>query len=284
MSEPLFSTPAPVTTIAPQTVPLAERVTLDSRHPQLLDHHGYMLQVAAGHVDLFAVSAPDSKAETSRRHLFRVERGEIIPDLFDPGALPHVQVIAVGGDGAEVLVRRRDEYDDHALIAPVEAWIAKLSKAIAGPNPSWDIPEVTTLSPVEMKPGERRRGPARNVVWMTVRTGVAQLMDQQPAYRNDGPPVALASGMWIAAQSSCTLGGTARPTGRALWEALDHFHRCALGCIEDWLKRGTETERERLVRRRELTNSRAVELFDRLSALIVRRPHARKLCPTSRTS
>jgi NHLM bacteriocin system ABC transporter ATP-binding protein len=250
-------------------VNVAERITLDGRRPQLLDHRGHVLQVIAGHVDLFAVRATDGRVETARQHLFRVENGEMIADLFDATGPSNTQVIAVGGAGAEALLMRRADCHDDTLI---EAWIARLSKVIAGPNPSWEIREASDLLAVEMQPGERRRGPARNVVWVSVQAGAALLMGQEPAYQPGSPAVPLASGMWIAAaQSACTLGDAGRPTGVALWEALDHFHRCAMACIEAWLLHNADHERYRLVRRTEFTTSQAFDLFDRLSAIIVRR-------------
>lgn len=258
-----------VPTIEPLAARAPERLTLDGRRPQLLDHHDHILQVVAGHVDLFAVGVVDGKVETARRHLFRVESGEIIADLCDFVGPSHTQVIAVGGAGAEALVVRRTDCNNDAL---VEAWITKLSKVIAGPNPSWEIREATNLIAAEMVPGERRRGPARNVVWVSVQAGTAQLMGHEPAYQPGSPPVPLASGMWIAAaQPACTLGDGGRPTGLLLWDALDHFHRCAMACIQDWLKSSTDHERYRLDRRTELTTSQAFDLFDRLSAIIIQR-------------
>ena len=57
------------------------RIVLDGRRPKLLDHRGHVLQVMAGHVDVFAVSMIEGSTEGARHHLFRVESGEIILDL-----------------------------------------------------------------------------------------------------------------------------------------------------------------------------------------------------------
>ena len=59
----------------------AGHVTFDGRHPKLLDHRGYALQITAGHVDVFAVRLVDGSTEGARQHLFRAETGEIILDL-----------------------------------------------------------------------------------------------------------------------------------------------------------------------------------------------------------
>ena len=36
---------------------LPTRIVLDGRHPKFLDHHEHVLQIVAGHVDVFAVSS-----------------------------------------------------------------------------------------------------------------------------------------------------------------------------------------------------------------------------------
>src|SRR5476649_1171557 len=78
------------------------RIVLDGRHPRPLDHREHVLQVMAGHVDIFAVSIPEGGTEGARHHLFRVERGEIILDLPETVDSPgnRIQVVAVGGPGA----------------------------------------------------------------------------------------------------------------------------------------------------------------------------------------
>jgi NHLM bacteriocin system ABC transporter ATP-binding protein len=271
MNEPMLSPSSAVTAGEPLPVHITERIALDGRRPKLLDHHGHVLQVICGHADLFAVSIMDGKVETARQHLFRVESGEIIADLAgfaDPGG-PRLQVIAVGGPGAEAVVVRRADFDHDAR---VEAWITRLSQVIAGPHPDWRLREANNLIEVEMKPGDRLRGPARNLVWVSVQAGAASLMGHGQAYRPGNPPAPLAAGAWIgAAQTPCTLGDGGRPTGTALWQALDHFHRCAMACIDAWLQDRASHERQRLFRRTELTSSHAFDLFERLSAIIVRR-------------
>ena len=267
MSDPLISRQEPVTDVQPPGVRAMARIRLDDRRPQLLNHHGHVLQIVSGYVDLFAVRIVDGKVETARQHLFRVESGEIIPDLFWSDSL--TQVIAVGGGGTEALVVRREDVDDKSI---VDTWITKLAKVIAGPNPSWEIRDATDPLALEMKAGEQRRGPARNIVWVSVQAGSALLKGHEPAYHPGSAPVPLAAGMWIVAgQASCMLSASGRPSGAALWDALDHFHRCAMECIRDLLKRIIEDDRSQLVRRSELTSSQAFELFGRLSAIIVRR-------------
>src|SRR3954471_20912032 len=113
----------------------AGHVVFDGRHPKLLDHRGHALQITAGHVDIFAVRLVDGNTEGARHHLFRIESGEIILDLQSGfrASNAQVQVLAVGSLGAEgLLLPRKDIESTDAAIA----WIRRLARLIAGPNPS----------------------------------------------------------------------------------------------------------------------------------------------------
>jgi NHLM bacteriocin system ABC transporter ATP-binding protein len=248
----------------------ARRVLLDGRHPKLLDHHGHVLQVVAGHVDLFAVLST-GQTEGARQHLLRIETGEIIPDLPEHAAPSgeRLQVIAVGGLETEAVMIPRAECNNPAL---VHGWIATLARVIAGPNPSWEILEAESEGAVDLAAGERRRGPARHLVWVAIESGAVRLMRHEPAYRS-GPPIPLVSGMWIEADEPGArfVSGPA-PAGDALWDALDRFHVGAVAGIRDLLASHGHREAQRLVLRSELDTAHTFELFDRLSSVIVRRP------------
>jgi NHLM bacteriocin system ABC transporter ATP-binding protein len=97
-------------------------------------------------------------------------------------------------------------------------------------------------------------------------------MAREPSYRGGSPPVPLTSGMWLeAGPSACTLAGHHPPGHDELWLAIDHFHACAMACIRDGLASEADRESQRLVRRDALTTALTFELFERLSAVIVRR-------------
>jgi hypothetical protein len=66
------------------------------------------------------------------------------------------------------------------------------------------------------------------------------------------------------------LGGCV-PISGELWDALDRFHLGAVACIREQLASNADREAQRLVLRRELDTSQTFELFDRLSAIVVRR-------------
>ncbi|PJG51252.1 NHLP bacteriocin export ABC transporter permease/ATPase subunit [Bradyrhizobium forestalis] len=262
---------APATLQMLDAVPLpaadeGARMILDSRHPVTLDRRGRVLQVMSGHVDVFAIGTVGDEQTTPRQHLFRIEQGSILADVLQ-GEDPGLRMVAVGSAGAEVGVTSYAGCSDETL----RTWMIRLSRLIAGSHPSWDMLEASTLLAVEMKHGERRRGPARNVLFLSVAVGSARLMGQEPTFRAGSPPVPLSSGMWVeAGADSCTLVNAGDPTGPELHAVLDRFHQAAAACLREQLHEAPRLDAERLERRQELTRSRAAELVDRLSAIIVR--------------
>ncbi|MBR1144621.1 NHLP bacteriocin export ABC transporter permease/ATPase subunit [Bradyrhizobium sp. AUGA SZCCT0431] len=250
----------------------AGHIAFDGRHPKLLDHRGYALQITAGHVDVFAVRLVEGSTDGARHHLFRAESGEIILDLQEGfnRSDPQIQVLAVGSPGTEgLLVPRMDVQS----LDSVTTWIRRLARLIAGPNPSWDMLEVASDGAAAIPPGERRRGPARSIVWVSLQAGTAKPMGLEPSSTADGPPLPLTSGMWIeAGQSGCSaLGSETMPDVDQLWGAIDQFHLSVASCIREYLARDVEREARRLVLRTELITTQTAESFGRLSDVVVQR-------------
>jgi len=247
-------------------------VVFDGRHPKLLDHHGYALQITAGHVDVFAVRSIEGSTEGARHHLFRVESGEILLDLQSGfnSLDAQVQVLAVGSLGAEALLVPRADIQSSD---PVATWIRRLARLIAGPNPSWDMLEVPTEGAAAIPPGERRRGPGRSIVWVSLEAGAAKPMGLDPAISAGAPPLPLTSGMWIeAGPSGCSALGTEQmPDTDQLWRAVDQFHLGVASCVREYLAYDAQREARRLVLRRELIAAQTAESFERLSNIVVQR-------------
>jgi hypothetical protein len=252
----------------------AGHVVFDGRHPKLLDHRGYALQIKAGHVDVFAVRLVEGSTEGARHHLFRVESGEIILDLqagFNSSSM-QIQVIAVGSPGAEALLVPRMDIQSFDLVT---TWIRRLARLIAGANPSWDMLEVASDGAAAIPPGERRRGPARSIVWVSLEAGTVKPMGLDPLIAAGSPPLPLTSGMWIeAGQPGCSaLGSEDAPDADLLLRAIDQFHLSVASCVREYLTRDVERETQRLVLRSELTTAQTLESFDRLSDVVVQRPN-----------
>jgi NHLM bacteriocin system ABC transporter ATP-binding protein len=245
------------------------RIAMDGRHPRLLDHRDHVLEVLRGHVDVFAVSMRADRAASPRRHLFRIESGDIILDLPEATGLSDSQLhfIAVGGPGTQAAMMPRRDLDAPDLVG---RWIARLAKLIAGPHPSWEMPEAESGATSAMAPGERRRGPARGVVWIALAGGTARLMGREPDLATGFAPVPLTSGMWIeAGPSGCTVaGGDTMPDGDTLWRAVDQFHAGAVSCLRDGMALDVEREAERLTQRGEHELALTSGMFQRLSAIV----------------
>jgi NHLM bacteriocin system ABC transporter ATP-binding protein len=241
-------------------------IAIDARQPHVLDHRDHVFRVAKGHVDVFAVDSSVEGAIGARHYLFRIECGDVLLDLDQPES--PTRIIAVGGLDTEISVIPRAAFQSFDL---VEKWIVQLAQLIAGPNPDWNMREVTNEP--ELAFGERRRGPARSIVWVSLTSGAARLMGLDPSIAGKSPPLPLTSGMWIeASPSSCAVVTDLNfPEPETVWRALDQFHRCIGPCLRDHLSDRSDRETERIARRSEIMRSENLESFDRLAAIVVSR-------------
>ena len=243
---------------------------LDSRRPLLLDHHGYVLQVIAGHADIFAVDVKDGKWG-SRHHLFRIEAGDIVPDLPSvvASSANGLCFIATGTEGARVSLIRRSELQSMDLAI---RWIEQLARFVAGSAPRWQMTELPE-GEAELDAGEGRRGPMRGLVWLTVKRGAVRLMGVGAPCVAGGHPLPLTSALWVEAVGErCAVSTTGqRPADDQIWMSIDQFHPRVVECVQDILAREAQSAVERLAHRTKLAETRTVEAFDRLSGIIVRR-------------
>lgn len=243
---------------------------LDSRRPLLLDHHGYVLQVIAGHADIFAVDVKDGRWG-GRHHLFRIEAGDVVPDL--PNAVASsangLCFIAAGAEGARVSLIRRSELQSIDLAI---RWIERLARFVAGSAPQWQMAELPE-GEGELDAGERRRGPMRGLVWLKVNRGAARLMGVGAPCVAGNQPLPLTSALWVeAAEEGCAANITGQgPADDQIWTSIDQFHQRVVECVQDILALEVQSAVERLAHRTKLAESLTVEAFDRLSGIIVRR-------------
>jgi len=245
-------------------------VAMDGRRPMLLDHHGHVFQVTSGHVDIFAVDIQNGLSG-GRHHLFRIESGDIVPDLPEvtgPSG-DGLYFVAVGSSGSQASIFHRTELTStmHAL-----RWIERLARFVAGPAPRWQMAELPGGNG-ELAAGECRRGPMRGVAWLTVEKGAARLMGHGPAYAAGSHPLPLTSGLWVeAGTEECIASASAHgPEIDLIWSSIDQFHLSIVACVRDRLLDERRREGDRLLDRTNLAASQTREAFDRLSGIIVRR-------------
>ena len=249
----------------------SDRLLLDPRIPKLLDDREHVIEVKAGYVDVFAIDA--MTAEGRRLHLFRVESGGILLDLHRAGSSSgaSLQIVAVGSSGAAlaVLPRSARSFD---LIGN---WIAQLARLMMHHGLPETTGEFADGQTSELLPGERSRGPMRSIMWARLAEGTAKLMGLDPAFAPGDPPVPLTGGLWVeaGANGGKIVADAATPDGSVLWPALDRFHSLVVASIEADFARGAAADRERLIRRIDLTASQAADGLERLAEIVVGKPN-----------
>ena len=240
-------------------------MALDGRRPVLLDHHGYVLEVVAGHLDIFAVEVEDGE-HGIRHHLFRIESGDVVPDL-PASAGRGINFIAVGTDGTLASARSRSDFSS---AAQATRWIERLARFVAGPAPHWQMAELPE-GEARLSPNECARGPMRGLLWLTVEHGDVSLMGLAVSHAAGSPPLPLTSGLWVEAGSEgCRVIATGIGPA-SVWPAIDQFHQSFVACVQRILEHERLAESERLASRNALAASQSMEAFDRLSGIIGRR-------------
>jgi NHLM bacteriocin system ABC transporter ATP-binding protein len=244
-------------------------ITLDPRRPQLLDDREHVLAVKAGHVDIFAIEKQGAN-EMRRHFLFRLGVGEIILDLHTACANSggRLQIIAVGGPGAELVALRRASIGSGDVLA---RWLSHLARLVIPPGLPGTIPELGPGEARELKATERCRGSMRSIAWTRVTTGTARLMELGGDLGADGTPIPLIAGLWIeAGESGCTVVADANmPEPSMLGPAIDRVHLAVVSRIAAGLAQMADQERQRLSERAELTKSQTLDSLERLAETVV---------------
>src|SRR5690348_9246489 len=164
-------------------------MALDGRSPILLDHHGDVFEVVAGHLDIFAVDVDEGEYGI-RHHLFRIESGDIVADLpqIVGSAGRGASFIAVGTEATRASARCRYDLPP----AQVTRWIERLARFVARPAPLWQMAELPE-GKAEIAPNAGGRGPMRGLLWLTVERGDLRLMGVSASYAAGSEPLPLTS-------------------------------------------------------------------------------------------
>ena len=89
----------------------------------------------------------------------------------------------------------------------------------------------------EIPPGERRRGPVRSIVWVTLEAGTAKPMGLRSGDRRRRPAVAADVGdvdRGRTSRDAAWSGSDAVPDADLLWRAVDQFHLGVMPCLRDY--------------------------------------------------
>jgi NHLM bacteriocin system ABC transporter ATP-binding protein len=245
------------------------RMLLDPRHPLLLDDREQALGVRAGHVDIFAIEREGAN-EMRRHFLFRVGAGEIILDLHTACAQSgsRLQIVAVGGPGAELTALPRGSIGSADLLA---RWLSHLARLVIAPGIAGTMPELVPGEARELQATERCRGPMRSIAWTRITAGTARLIGLEPDLAIGTGPIPLVAGLWIeAGEAGCTvLPDAAMPEPAVLWPAIDRLHPAVISRVATGLARNADQERQRLSERAELTHAQTVDSLGRLAETVV---------------
>ncbi|WP_298362667.1 NHLP bacteriocin export ABC transporter permease/ATPase subunit [uncultured Bradyrhizobium sp.] len=264
MSDPLAKDE--FATVRPIAAPGSRRVAIDPRHPILLDERDQVLEVSAGHVDIFAVETGGV-----RHHLFRCEVGEIILDLHAAceRSASRLQIVAVGGPDAEIIAVSRSEI---ASSDRMSGWITQLCMLAAGSTRSDNSPELIGGEARDLQPGARSCGPRRSIVWARIEAGSVKPLNLDLELEAGDLPIPLTAGFWLdAGARGCRIVAEAAALEAPLvWPAIDLFHAVVVASLERSLGRNLTLERQRLARRTELTHARTLDAFERLSEVVSR--------------
>ncbi|MCC8956042.1 NHLP bacteriocin export ABC transporter permease/ATPase subunit [Bradyrhizobium sp. Pear77] len=261
MSNPVakdeFSTERPIASSGPR------RVAIDPRHPILLNERDQVLEVSAGHVDIFAVETCGV-----RHHMFRCEVGEVILDLHTAceRSAMQLKVVAVGGPDAEIIAVSRSEIATDRLFG----WVARLSTLAEGPARSDNASELSGGETRELHPGERCRGPKRSIVWARIEAGSATVLGLDLELATEDPAVPLTADVWLEAgkEGSRIIAEPTAPELSLVWPALDRFHIAIAASLERSLGHERSAGRQQLARRTELTHARTLDALERLSDVV----------------
>ncbi|WP_456710039.1 NHLP bacteriocin export ABC transporter permease/ATPase subunit [Bradyrhizobium sp. USDA 4452] len=238
-------------------------MAIDPRHPILLNERDEVLEVRAGHVDIFAV-----EKDGVRHHLLRCEIGEIILDLHtacERSAI-ELRIVAIGGPDAEIITISRSEIAADRM----SGWIARLSTLAAGSARSDNAFELIGGEAKELHPGERCRGPKRSILWARIEAGSVKLLDLDLEFEAGTLPIPLTADVWLEAgeHGSTIKADPAAPELPLICPALDRFHVAIAASLDQSLGRERSSQRQQLARRAELTRARTLDALERLSEVV----------------
>lgn len=230
---------------------------LEGNAALLLDDPDAVWVVYAGTVDIFSVRQEGGHASAPRRHVARLEPGQLFfgMDLATNGQ--GMSLLATGVLGTEVVrltqarLRQLASESEFAglVAAQLDAWIAALSQGVSKSLP----PKALTL--LEPARGTALRAdsvalPRHGVLWITLLGGSALFAD-----RPDLPPVGpdellpLSQSTWLRASDDVTLIGVdSASLGQRdpSWQGLARFHARALQALRLNLDHDEAAERTRL--------------------------------------
>lgn len=230
---------------------------LEGNAALMLDDPHAVWLVYAGKIDVFSVRQEGGQAIAPRRHVARLEPGQLFFGMDLAANGQGMGLLATGVLGTEVVRLTQDRLRELAaesefaglVAAQLDAWIAALSQALNNALP----PKALTLLDLAQETTLRADGvalPRHGVLWVTLLRGSALF-----AGRQDLPPVGpdeivpLSQHTWLRARDDSTLiGADSASLGQRdpSWQGLARFHARALQALRQNLDRDEAAERTRI--------------------------------------
>ncbi|MBN2305615.1 MAG: NHLP bacteriocin export ABC transporter permease/ATPase subunit [Anaerolineae bacterium] len=249
----------------------ANLVTRSGNEPFLLDGADRAWVVYNGKVDVFAVQIAEGEPVGARRHLFRVDTGQLLLgvnlDRWEIGLLavctPDTQILEL----RQSQLRQSAQKDEHKpLVATMlEDWVRWLSWAVRVTVRPKEFHRIIPGEPVELAAGENARVP-RRIAWVRPVAGRVRFMgrDDIPDIGSAGSDrlLPLSEFTWLHAPETARLEtfDTATMLGQDIgWGHLAAFHELMLDLVARDFHRERQTTRD-LIREKVASDERRVQV------------------------
>lgn len=252
---------------------------LEGNRVLVLDDPDSAYAVFVGTVDIFSVRTEDGEVVSPRRHVARLEPGQVFFGMGRDADAVEMRLLATGVVETRVLrvpqaavreLAQEPEFADYVAVT-LDRWIAALSASIAMAIPPREPVQLEAEQRIELQPGQVVL-PKEHVLWVHQSGGTSTLADRLdlPAIL-DGSAVPLSQVTWLrAVEPSVVAGAATREMLRlgGVWDGLDRFHRLALLAIRSNLARDEGAERGRLQRKIEADQAVVGSTFAHIASLL----------------
>jgi len=248
--------------------------------PISLDDPDAIFVVSSGKVDVFSTQADVGQTMGPRRHLCRIEAGQLLFGMDLSQATDGFRMVAVGVADTVLLELRRPKFlelaEDPAYAARVgpllEGWVANMSAAATGQRLPPKESEMLASGPEIALGADDTVRAQEGTVWVRHLEGESRFLGDP-----DLPPIAgggffpLSDPAWLDPGDGTTLLGVDTEDFLALdgaLSALDGFHAMVLSALALDTRRSYSERREREHERDEGGRKLARDAVERLSAVL----------------
>ena len=258
---------------------LGRLISVSGRQPIPLADAQTAWVVYAGRLDVFAAPLDAAGTAGVRRHLLRVEAGQLVLGLGceDEIASQPLSLIAIGGPDTRVIQLPRARLEQLAqepessvyVIALLDGWVQGLAAALVAdlpPQASCPLqPGDFTLEP--LRPAHSRRG----VVWIAPTAGDFCWLGNPALPAPPGALTPLAGPLWVRATASGTLRALSTADFCAAdpsWGGVAHFHHLVRTAVAQRLAEAARADAQHLRARAEQNQAQVAHALTHLAGVL----------------